>query len=605
MATKVGGILVNLGLDVAQIKQDVGKANRELSGFRQKVDRRMGRIQKSVGRAVSSFQALAAVVGGAALVRSIQNTANSLEDVDRMAESVGARRSGIQELTFAFRQFRLEQDDVADALGTLADRSQDAMDGMQSFIDDFKLVGIEVEDLRNKRPGELLDLFAQKISKVEDPTKRTAAAVRIFGDDLGRKLLPMLMEGEEGMERFRKEAREAGAVMSDELVKDGAEAARTFRRLQETMGAQFTRAVAESAEELESIAEALTNVATGVSTVVSNIVEGAESIGEGIAAALHGPASDDIPRLQDRLESLREVQKHTLEELGRSRLLRINPFASDADLRTDLQETNAEMIRIQKRLQELREEGEEGGGKSKPVTIDVTGGKPDTQLALDEEFWRALDAGAFEFNDTLKMADGTIADLSMGMEDLEEKGTESISEMDAAINGWASNFSSTLADAVMGAEASFDKIAESFTKMMLEMAIQQAVVQPMLKSAGVEVSGGAANGGPVGGGKMYEVNERGNPELLNVGGKQYLMMGKQGGHVTALDKSGGLPSGGGGGGDNVRIVVNNNSGQEATVTESQGPDLQRQIDIEVGRSIREGSGRRAAMETFAIQPRTG
>ena len=43
--------------------------------------------------------------------------------------------------------------------------------------------------------------------------------------------------------------------------------------------------------------------------------------------------------------------------------------------------------------------------------------------------------------------------------------------------------------------------------------------------------GGRASGGPVSAGRMYEVNERG-PELLNVGGKQFLMMGSQGGSVT-------------------------------------------------------------------------
>ncbi len=41
---------------------------------------------------------------------------------------------------------------------------------------------------------------------------------------------------------------------------------------------------------------------------------------------------------------------------------------------------------------------------------------------------------------------------------------------------------------------------------------------------------GRANGGPVSAGSLYRVNERG-PELLEVGGKNYLMMGKQSGNV--------------------------------------------------------------------------
>ena len=67
--------------------------------------------------------------------------------------------------------------------------------------------------------------------------------------------------------------------------------------------------------------------------------------------------------------------------------------------------------------------------------------------------------------------------------------------------------------------------------------------------------GGRATGGPVSAGKLYEVNERGMPELLNVGGKQLLMMGKQSGTVTPTGQS----SRGAGGGQ-VQIVNNVQAG---------------------------------------------
>jgi len=44
-------------------------------------------------------------------------------------------------------------------------------------------------------------------------------------------------------------------------------------------------------------------------------------------------------------------------------------------------------------------------------------------------------------------------------------------------------------------------------------------------------SGGRASGGPVDAGHLYRVNEDG-PELLTVGGKSYLMMGRDSGSVT-------------------------------------------------------------------------
>jgi len=50
--------------------------------------------------------------------------------------------------------------------------------------------------------------------------------------------------------------------------------------------------------------------------------------------------------------------------------------------------------------------------------------------------------------------------------------------------------------------------------------------------------GGRAGGGPVSAGKIYEVNEQNIPELLNTGGRQYLMMGSQGGLVTPVRAAG-------------------------------------------------------------------
>ncbi|RMX06710.1 phage tail tape measure protein [Corticibacter populi] len=72
-------------------------------------------------------------------------------------------------------------------------------------------------------------------------------------------------------------------------------------------------------------------------------------------------------------------------------------------------------------------------------------------------------------------------------------------------------------------------------------------------SSGLGLKLGRANGGPVAAGDMRPVNERGTPELLTYGGKQYLMMGQTGGHVTPLDgRAGrGLASAGG-----MTLVVN-------------------------------------------------
>ena len=93
-------------------------------------------------------------------------------------------------------------------------------------------------------------------------------------------------------------------------------------------------------------------------------------------------------------------------------------------------------------------------------------------------------------------------------------------------------------------------------------------------------TGGRASGGPVAAGQMYRVNEKGSPELLDVGGNQYLMMGKQSGKVTASSSGAGAAGAGGG----VQVNIYNSSGSEVTTSQRQG-DSGAIIDVIVKRAV--------------------
>jgi hypothetical protein len=300
--------------------EGLARARREATGQFQKL-RESGRrtfagITRNIFDVRFALSGLAGALSFAAIANGAQRVTRELEEVRRTARSLGEDAQSIQELNFVFREFGLESNDVSDALNTLADRSQDAKDGMQSFVDDFRLVGIEVEDLRGKRPAELFELFVDRLSKVEDPTRRNAAAVRIFGDDLGRRLLPFLIDGAEGFDRLRQKAHEAGAVLGDEAIDDAADAADAFRELRNVFDAAFTRAIAENAGQFEDLADTINSprVRDGISGLVSglssiagwlvNIVsfagQAGTALGEAFGEFIHG-STDSIERLDKQI----------------------------------------------------------------------------------------------------------------------------------------------------------------------------------------------------------------------------------------------------------------------------------------------------------------
>lgn len=85
------------------------------------------------------------------------------------------------------------------------------------------------------------------------------------------------------------------------------------------------------------------------------------------------------------------------------------------------------------------------------------------------------------------------------------------------------------------------------------------------------VSGQRAAGGPVAANSLYQVNELG-PELLNQGGKTYLMMGAEGGTITPLGTGPvSAATAGGGGGTVIHVSVSiDGEGNAASSTDTAG-----------------------------------
>ena len=67
-----------------------------------------------------------------------------------------------------------------------------------------------------------------------------------------------------------------------------------------------------------------------------------------------------------------------------------------------------------------------------------------------------------------------------GYDEIGKKGKETFDNLKNAVTGWASTFSSQLTDMVWAADMSFKNILESFGRMITQMMIQKALVEPLL-----------------------------------------------------------------------------------------------------------------------------
>lgn len=239
------------------------------------------------------FAGLAA--GAGLLAANTVATAQDAEAIQRRSRALALSEREYQRILAAFESFGADGNDVADVFGTLSDRAEDAKGGMQSFVDDFALVGITVDDLKGKDPQGLFRLFADAIASTKDPNKALTASVRILGDDIGNKLLPMLLEGADGLSHLGDEAERLGVVMTDDAVASSADLARSWRQLMQVGKGLLTQLGVAFAPALREVADAVRDWALANSDLIrSRIQDWAErmslavkEVGEGIKRLGH------------------------------------------------------------------------------------------------------------------------------------------------------------------------------------------------------------------------------------------------------------------------------------------------------------------------------
>ena len=159
----------------------------------------------------------------------LKQVSDFANQVQKLAPALGMTTDELQKWEYVFARAGLELDDVADAFATLADRTEDALVGTESMIEDFRLIGITVDQLRGKNPVQLFELFADGVKKTTDTNRALTAIVRNLGDDLGRKLAPMLMLGADGMAELREEAEKLGIVLDATNLDEAAEAVKQMK----------------------------------------------------------------------------------------------------------------------------------------------------------------------------------------------------------------------------------------------------------------------------------------------------------------------------------------------------------------------------------------
>lgn len=373
MAENVGSIYYTVEADTSSLVNGANAADRSLDsmqGSMQRTDATAGKLQtrmtrvagavrqanQQIGAQTSAYSGLTRVVAAYLSLRTLQSVIELSDQYGQMASRIRNATSSAEE--YAMVQERLlqtangtfralsEAQEVylatADTLRDLGYTTSDVLDITESFS--YALVR---DAARADQATTAMDAWSKALMKnkveadgwasimaatpsivegIAEATGRTQAEIRQLGAS-GKLSVEALNEG-------LRRTRDENKALADEMETSVADSFTKLRnsmtvfigKVNESSGASqiLTSNIAELADALQDpeTIRAAQELAAGVVGALNKIIAGAKETvrivkwaAEGIAAALHGAASDDIVRLEDQLNTYQEMLANPLKRL--------------------------------------------------------------------------------------------------------------------------------------------------------------------------------------------------------------------------------------------------------------------------------------------------
>ena len=240
-----------------RVSAGLRRAQRKLRAFGRGV-RRIGVRLSAVGSSLTGAFALA--------VRSFAKTGDVL---DKMSKRTGISVEALSELGFAAEQSGSNIETLENGVCAMQRSINDLGRGLSTQVDAFGALGLTFNRLRGFSPEAQFKLIAQRISEIEDPSKRAAVALQIFGRK-STLLLPLMKDGARGIEALQAEARRLGLTLSTQTAQDAVRLTEALNIMRTVLRVTVKTIGAALAPAIEELAMRVTRVAIIINMWIKN-----------------------------------------------------------------------------------------------------------------------------------------------------------------------------------------------------------------------------------------------------------------------------------------------------------------------------------------------
>ncbi|MEM6681814.1 MAG: phage tail tape measure protein [Pseudomonadota bacterium] len=515
MATKVGGLLIDMVANTASLKADLDKAARDLNSNAAKMNKSLARLERGFekSRKAASRMAKGLAAGAFAAATAALNVAGkrSIDFADRLAKAaqtadISAER--FQTLTFAFGQMGIEARQTEDGLRRFNRRiGEFANSGGGPAAKALEQLGIETRALNGDLlPTEqILNQTLQRLAAIEEPARRAAFAAQLFGDDAGPKLALAVSQGTSELQRLESQAIKMGLVLDNELISNAEALSDKFDVLGQIIRTKFTAAIIRNAP-------ALTKLADGFVTLVDSIGNATQAWSEflGVANATEETAllrqstklSQRLMEIRDQIREIEDSEGGFLNKIfgdaqAQERLKRRR--ADEQAVLKALADTEAKLAKVRASSDATAQAASGSNASAGIPTISVSAPDRSKFMPTRKELASTFDTSPLQrFSEAL-------GDIN--------------SQMELSLISTAARVEDAFVELALTGQFSFKKMANFIISEIVRIAVRAVILKPLfglldgLPGIGGLFGGARAMGGPVDMGKAYLVGEKG-PELF-------------------------------------------------------------------------------------------
>lgn len=175
-----------------------------------------GMLGKAGAALAGPWAAVAATaVAATGTIYKALGTIDDLAEQGRLAKALGMSSESFTRISYVANQFGADTKSVLEGLIDMSGRADEALAGGM-MADIFKTIGLDAAKFKALSIEEKFYAVADALETVKDPGDRAKATLKIFGEDIGKQLLPVMAQGGAAIRAMGDEAARMGAVVNSQ-----------------------------------------------------------------------------------------------------------------------------------------------------------------------------------------------------------------------------------------------------------------------------------------------------------------------------------------------------------------------------------------------------